>query len=188
MEALTKLKNFIKNLEDKEFYTYLFGFLGALAVVSGLLIYWHQRNVNYWYHQLNDLKKQRLETQKLLTEHQLFERDRLAVNEILSNDTGFKIVDYYNNLVSKLKLKPFQAKETLAEPTTEQLEDGAKERTLTVSFNNLTMQQVTEILAAIEDSPRVYAKKLIIDKVNKDKPKLNVTIEIATIELASQPT
>jgi hypothetical protein len=188
MEALDKLKNLIKNLEDKDFYPYLLGFLLALALLMGSLIYWHYKSSSYWHRQLNELKTQRQETKKLLSEHQAFEQNRLAVNEILSTNTGFKIVDYYNNLVNDLKLQQYKAKEQPAEPTTEQLEEGAKEITLTLKFNNITMQQVTEILAAIENNPRVYAKKVIIDKVNKDQPKLNVTIDIATIELASQPT
>lgn len=182
-----KIKNFITSLEEREFYLYSAAFVGILGICMALLIYWHYSSVTNWKNQLMTLKKQRLETKNLLQNYEQFKQDQAAVSDILATDTTFKILEYYNDLINTLKLRSFQAKEP-SEPITENLEEGAKEKTITTAFNNLTMKQVTDILAAIESNPRVYAKKLTMDKISKDRPKLNVTLDIATIESPSAET
>jgi hypothetical protein len=185
MSVLERLKNYIKNIEEKDMYIYLSAFFALFLTLMILLAWWHSRRISHWNTQLNTLKKQRLETKQLLTEHNQVELDRQKVNDILATDTSFKIRGFYDDLVNVLGLMPFKTKDP-AEPQTTELESGEKERTLTADFNNLNMKQVTDILSYIENNPRVYTKKISIDKVAREKPTLNVTIDIATIEPSSQ--
>lgn len=181
MVFIDKIKEFIEGLEEREFYIYLSAFFLAFVLFMSLLIYWHKSRMNYWQTQLSELKKQKTITRRLLDENATVELDRKKVNDILtSGSTSFKIFDFYVNMVNQLDLANYKTKEP-AEPQTIQLESGEKERTLAVDFHDLNMKQVTDILKYIEDNPRVYAKRLNIEK-SKDKPSVNISIEIATIE------
>lgn len=185
MTSLQKLKNFLRNLEEKELYIYLSGFFAIFLIFMLLLAFWHSRRISYWNGQLNNLKKQRIETKQLLADHNQVELDRQKVNDILLTDTNFKIRRFYDDLISQLQLMPFKTKDP-AEPVSTELEGGEKERVLTADFHDLTMKQVTDILSYIENNQRVYTKKITIDKVSKERPTLNITIDIATIEPSSQ--
>lgn len=185
MALFDRIKNTIKNLDERDFYTYAGIGFGILLFILALLLYWQRSSINAWTSKLKQLQKQRTETKRLLSDKLQFEQERKTLNDKLQAEPDFKIRGYYDELVSKLNLRPFIGKDP-SEPTTESLEGGAKERTLTAQFTNITTKQLTDILSAIENNPRVFAKRMVIDKIAKDTPKLNVTLDIATIEFSTE--
>lgn len=185
MTLFDNVKNTIRNLDEKEFYTYGGIAFGVIVVILGLLFYWQSSSIKNWNNKFKQLQKLRNETKQILSDKLLFEQERKTLNDKLQAEPDFKIRGYYDELINKLNLRPFVAKDP-SEPTSESLEGGAKERTLTAQWTNITTKQLTDILSAIENNPRVFAKRLIIDKIANDTPKLNVTLDIATIEFSKE--
>lgn len=185
MPILDSIKNTLHNLDEREFYIYSGIGFGLLLLLLGILIYFQQSSLNGWVSKFKQLQKQREEIRQLLGDKLQFEQERKALNDKLQAEPDFKIRGYYDELIKQLHLDSYVAKEP-SEPISESLEGGAKERTLTAQFTHVTTKQLTEILSAIENNPRVFAKRLIIDKIAQDRPTLNVTLDIATIEFSNE--
>lgn len=184
MNIINQAALFISNFEKKDLIKYFSIYIMSAILTTCLIIYLSYENSNKWHKKMHDLIILKNESKELIEQYNDVEKEKHLVNEILVQNSGFKIKEYYDQLISEMSLERFKSKDP-SEPVTEQLEGGAKERTLTAYFTNLTMEQVVNILAKIEENPLVYTKKINIEKITKEMPKLNVTIEISTIELSS---
>lgn len=185
MTLFNNIKTAIRNLDEREFYTYTGIAFGAIIMLLALLFYWQSSSIKNWNNKFKQLQKHRNETNQILSDKLIFEQERKALNDKLQAEPDFKIRGYYDELINTLNLRSYVARDPV-EPTSESLEGGAKERTLTAQLVNITTKQLTEILSAIENNPRVFAKRLIIDKIANELPKLNVTLDIATIEFSKE--
>ncbi len=115
----------------------------------------------YQIHQLNELRE---ETRVIKENAQQVQTQRDAVNEILSKDPDFKIASYFDELLNSLQLT---AKKGKTETTRADREDNYQETELTAQIVDVNMKQVAELLHAIEQTRRIYIKKVDILKSKK---------------------
>lgn len=177
---LQPIRLFVQSLEQKAFYQYAAGLLGVIALLSGLLVYRHYRTMSALRQSAKVLNHQRYQAQKLLTKRELVHRQQDAVDSLLEKDPAFKIREYFEKLIEQLNVKEFAREITAAESEIE-INPQYKELTVDVRFKGLTMKQVSELIAALEQKERIYLKELSIDK-SKDAAVVSVHMILATLQ------
>jgi uncharacterized membrane protein YhiD involved in acid resistance len=176
---ITTIKNFIQELDRKEFKRYMMIGFAIFCVLIGLLIFMQKRKISNLESKLRRINQQRDEVRSILQEHALINQQRAAVDAILAKDKNFKITQYFDNLVKELGLTRFMTKEPT--PDERDLNNGYDEIQLDATFKDMDMRQVTELLYKIEQNDRVYTKELALIKPPKSS-KLDVSITIATLQ------
>ncbi len=172
-------RNFLQELEKKQFYQYLGIFLGIFLLLLGALIFFQRRRIGALEQRLRRINQQREEARAILQEYRLINQQRATVDEILAKDKNFKIPQYFDLLVKELGLSNHMSKEpTVAESD---LNNGYEEVQLDSSFKEMNMKQVAELLYKIEKNDRVYPKELVLIKSPKASL-LDVTLVIATLQ------
>ena len=176
---IANIQNYIENLEQKKFYIYTGIGLGIIALGMLGIIFYHKHTIATIKRDIKRLQQQRVQARELLETHERIKVQQQAVNDLLEKDKSFRILDYFNNLVSALGLKASMEEPAL---TTNPLEASADyiEVTLTARFKNMTMQQLVELLAEVESNPRIYTKELEITQ--SSGAILNAALIIATLQ------
>ncbi len=181
MGALTKTREFISNLDLQTFYLYTLVALASIALFFGFMIYRTFSTITTIQERTETINEYRQEAQEIIARSQQVKKQRAKVNEILTQDRRFKITNYLNTLVTDLGLGTHLKEEPrLVE---QDLDQQYKEVRLSPIFEYINMRQLTKILKEIEESERVYVKKLNIVKAAGAPPSINATIHIATLQL-----
>lgn len=180
MQVVHYSKNFIRNLEEREFYRYLAIVLGVLVLVLGILIYTNYSTVSGLELKLKRINKQREDTREILQKHETVKQQQAEVDAILAKDPTFKIKEYFTATVAELNLGQQNTKQAeVSEP--QDLDNGYSEIKLNAGFTDLNMKQLCELLYKVEQNERIYTKELIITKALKT-PTIDVTLVIATLQ------
>lgn len=180
MEFLETLKQHILQLDEKTFFAYLGGFvLGMILIMSGLIYYYYSAIEDRTI-QLEALNEKRQSMRSLFERDALVKAQEAEVKKMLKEDAHFKIGDYFQKVVDKLKLKENENEKNQVD--TVQLEGKYRESTLTTRFQMLDMKQICDLLSEIENSKRVYTKSLDIVRSTTAPTKLDVTLAIGTLE------
>lgn len=176
---IVNLQNYLETMEQKKFYLYTGIGLGIIALGMLGMIFYHKRTMTTIRKEIKQLQQQRIQARELLETHERIKIQQQAVNDLLEKDKSFRILDYFNNLISALGLKASLEEPTL---TTNPLEGSNDyiEVTLTARLKNITLQQLVELLAEIENNPRIYTKELEIAQASGAI--LNATLVIATLQ------
>lgn len=177
--SMAGLRNFIQELDKKQFYQYISIFFAGFCILLGILVFFQRRSIAALDLKLKRVNQQREEARSILQEHVLINEQRAAVDAILAKDKNFKIPQYFDLLVKELGLTSHMSKvPTVVE---NDLNNGYEEVQLDSSFKDMNMKQVAELLYKIEKNDRVYTKELILIKQSK-APLLDVTLVIATLQ------
>ncbi len=180
MLGLERIINFIKTLDRSNCIRFIGAILGGIFLILTLAFYSYHRNIKFLRQKLLLVNKQREEVRELLGRNQKLLEQQTRVDEILTQNKGFKIKEYFISLVQSLGLAELVSKE----PDTaipQELFSGYAEIKLDVSFAAMTMQQLVDLLYKIEQNERVYTKDLKITK-NQKTPTIDVSLVIATLE------
>lgn len=183
MEAFKKFRDFINNLDEKEFYKYTFLFLGVFFLIIGLIFYVSYSRIAKYTALLQQLNKERLKTRKILSENRIVIQQESKVEEILARNKNFILRQAYNEILKNVDLTKHQSEE----PTTGQgiTISGKIERILISHLDGITMKQLTELLLKIAEEERIYPKELIIKKTPNAKT-VDVELTVATLEPLSE--
>lgn len=184
MEAFTRIQNFIKNLDEKELFSYFTLFGLALLSIVGTILYFNYSGITKYKNKIAAINDERRKTKRILTDFKLVNQQKQKVDAILSKDEHFYIAQEFNNLIKKLGL----TKNLSEEPSKSDGEiiSGKVERIITAHLDSISMKQLTELLAQIAEIERLYPKELIIKKVPNSK-KIDVDLVVATLETLSEP-
>lgn len=181
MVIFDKIRTFFDDLDSKSFYSYAIGYLVVCVLLCGLLVFYFYKNVHTLQRQLKRLNTSREDTVRTILESaQSIEQQRSAVEQILSQNPDFKIAGYFKDLLTKLNVKNKEVQEAESTTTTER-EDNYRETELNAKFEDMTMKELTELLQAIEQNPRISTKKLDITKAKKKPKTIEVQIAITTL-------
>lgn len=178
MIIISSIQNFFDSLDNKQFYTYVAGFFGALVlIIAGILVYYYY-TTSALEEQLQETNSMRKEVENLLSKMQQIERKRDDVKKMLSENANFKIAEYWVNLLSELKLTNKQVQNYKLEKA--EFEDTYQEDILSANFIDMTMKELTELLEALDKTPLISTKSLDIIASKKRRNTIEVTITIAT--------
>lgn len=170
----------LMQLDEKTFFAYIGGFLLGVILIACGLFYYYYSAIEERTEALHALNEKRHEMKKLFETDESVKKQETAVNKMLREDEHFKIGDYFQKVVDKVKLK--DAEKEKNQVNTEQLQGRYRESTLTTRFQMIDMKQLCELLGEIEQNKRVYTKSLDIVRSATAPNKLDVTLAIGTLE------
>ena len=178
MNFILSIKNYIDNLDAKEFKKYALSALAVVLLLLGLLIFNYYRSAGQLKAKISTINKKRKDVQNMLERYERVKKQQIEVNTILAKDKSFKIAQYFENLLTKVgNITKAQEPETVPKDVL----DGYTEWTLYANLTNLNTKKLSELLYAIEQEERIYTKDLEIEKAKK-ADSINVKITIATLE------
>jgi hypothetical protein len=179
-KILNNIFNFFENLNHKEIIKLIIIILSTIILISGFLIYRYYSNTNSLLKQINYNNVMRSETKELLTRNLAVKQQQEKVDEILTKDKTFKLMQYFDELAQELRLTHYVKNKQINISDIDSKQDY-NEVTLSVNINNINMKQLTDLLLKIENNERVFIKKLEITKSDK-LPVIDVNIMIATLQ------
>lgn len=177
MTFIAKIKEYLDNLESKEFKKYLLIALGIMLMLIGLLIIQYYRSVSTLKARISALNRKRKDVQNMLERYERVKMQQIEVNSVLAKEKDFKISQYFEKLLDKLGISKNKIQE---ETLPKDVLDGYTEWTLYANLTNLNTKKLSELLYAIEQEERIYTKDLEIEKASSQA--INVKITIATLE------
>lgn len=178
MNIFLPIKNFIINLNEKQFYKYFGIFLSILFVVLGILVYRHSSQITLLQKKIRRVNQQREEAQKILQQNLNVMQQQQSVNEILAQEPQFKIMQYFVQVINELNLKQFNTKEPGL--NSDNIDNNYAEDKLVAGFSGIDMKQLCDLLNRIEKNERIYTKEITITKSLKT-PTIDVILIIATL-------
>ncbi|MEX0849595.1 MAG: hypothetical protein WD055_05170 [Candidatus Dependentiae bacterium] len=180
MNIVNKIKDFLDNLDIKNFYKYSGIFIGVITLLSFFLIYRFYSNIDHYKRQIRNLNDVRQEVQELLEKASSVKQQKEQVNAMLEADPNFKIAGYFKEILAQLNLTNKQISSTVT--TQERGEQDYNESILSAKFGDMNMKNVSELLNLLEQNKRVYTKELEIQKSRKTPRAIEVQLTIATLQ------
>ena len=181
MVFVEKIRAFFDSTETKTFYQYMIGYGVGCLLLFGIIIYYFYSTTNLLQKKIKTVNKARTEeVLTILESAQSIEQQRATVEAILSQIPDFKIAGYFKDLLIKLNLKNKEIQEAESTSTTDR-EDNYRETELNAKFEDMSMKELTELLQAIEQNPRISTKRLEITKAKKKPKTIEVQITITTL-------
>ena len=181
MGILEKAREYVAGLEENELNRYIVIVIGIIVLLMMTLLFYHYRTVSNYrlrIKKINQLREEKV--QDILARAEYLEKQREEINTILAEDKNFKTIWYFDRVKQKLQLTNKEVREQLS-----QIErtDQYLESILNVTFDDIDMKQVTELLKELEENKRIFIKKLDIAKSKKIPQKLEVSMTIGTFLL-----
>lgn len=182
MMFLEQAKTFLDSIETERLYWYIGIFFILFITVNGAVIFFSYRSIRMLQKEIKTINEYRDEdVSVILRDSARVEQQRSAVDAVFSKDPDFKIGGYFDELVTTLKLGDKKVKNT-EEIAQVEREDNYRESELTVKFEDMTMQDITTLLQALEENVRISTKRLEIINTSAKKPKtVELQITIATL-------
>ncbi len=176
MIFLDSLRNFIRNLNQKEMIRYAGLYLGICFICfAGIIIRFYMINQE-WSQKLKQLNKARGQIQQVFTKFNAVQQQKNKVDEALKQNKNFNIQQYFQNLITQQHL----TSQITSKFAYEKLPNGYTQESLTVNCVQVTTQQLCELIVAIENQPLMYIISVDITHVPQAK-KINVSLIVATL-------
>lgn len=179
MKIIERVRDFINNLDEKNFYKYLGISLGVVVMLCAFMIYRYYSNVDSLLLRINNINEQRERAQLILKQAQRVNKQRADVDAMIAKDEGFKIGGYFNEVLMKLRLTD---KRVLEETAVIQHEGKYQESVLKAKLTDMNMKELCELLNELDQNKRIYTKELEIISVKKARPSLDINLTIAALE------
>lgn len=186
MVIFTKFKNFIQDLDEKQFYTYLAAYIGSIVLLMSLLMFMHYRKVYTLKKKISRINNNRRAAQDILSTYERVKQQKAYVAAMLEKDKNFKIVGYIDSVLANLNLTSNRSSYTQNAEAKESLPEYTEIR-LVIHLVDLNMRQLVELLHEIEKNERIYTKELEIMR-STTKPAIDVTLTVATLQERTQGT
>jgi hypothetical protein len=184
MDFLDTLKAKISELDEKQFYTYVLSFLGALVLIILLLMLYYFRASKSLNKQIQDINIIRTtQVKDILTRADRLKLQKEKLDAILAADPDFKLTEYLERVIAQVGLS--ERKDVVQAPTIEDVNEHYSESSVEITLNDINMKQLVDLLVALEDNRRVFIKKLEITKSKTTANSLEVHMSIATLLLKS---
>ncbi len=178
MGILERIRNYIVGLDEKQLYRYIVVFFGILLFLAGALVFYRYRKVSSLQEQIRGVNKIRREVQGILSKADYVQKQLQEIDTLLAEDKNFKISEYFENTIKKLKLT--DKFKSMAPPRREPQDEYIKS-ILEVNFDGMDMKQLAELLKEFEENRRIFVEKLEILRSKKARSKLEVNMTIGTL-------
>ena len=178
MEIIKKIDDFLRSLERKDFYIYVSATLGVLCVFLALFFWQYYSSGSYYYGEIESINEKRSDVIKRLFEREKkIKLEQKEVDKLLAKDPNFKIKQYIEQLLQDLRLQGKKG----ASSTSSIEQENYRENSLQISFAGMNMKELCELLKKIEETKRVFIKRVDIQKSKKIANTIDVSLEIATL-------
>jgi len=179
MILLEQIKTFISTIETKTFYHYILGYIIACTILFGVTIFYYYRSTNTLYRHIRNINNSREQVLVILEDAARVKQQQAVVEDILSKDIDFKIGGYFIGLLEELNIKNNEIK--TGEVTVTDLDNKYRKTELSPQFENMTMQELTMLLQALEKKQRIVTERLEITKSKKKPKTIEVSLTISTL-------
>jgi hypothetical protein len=179
MEFIDKIYTYISELDEKRFYQYIIGFLGAIVILMLLIMFQYYRSVSSLKAEIANINDSREQARIILDKGQIVKKEQREIDAIIAKNENFKIAGYFEDLLAKLGLSNKKASLEVASPGKE---GKYRESILIAKFSGMSMKELTELLQELELNRRVFTKELEITASQKLANSIDVTLTIATLE------
>ena len=185
MAWLDSLKTFLNNLDEKQFYLALGGFIGTvlLSIIMGIILFYS--DVASSKKQSIQLDEQREEIKALLQKNYRVEQQRTKINKLLTENENFKIGQFFEELLIRLQLT--NNKES-TRPLPAEKDNEYRESGLEARMVSITMQQLCALLNEMNTHKLVYTKEIDITQSKRVPRTIDVTLTIATLQRIPEPS
>lgn len=181
MEFLNKISTFIQDLEEREFYKYLWIFLGILMLTISFMIFRYYRNTSYYVDVIEEINIQRSDqVRDVLKRFEIIKIQRQEIDELLKKEEDFKISGYFEDLLKSLNISAKEKKAT-QNVTTKEISEKYRKSELATQLVGINMKQLCELLEELEGKKRINIKNLEIKKSNKTLRAIDVDLTISTL-------
>lgn len=175
------LKGYLETIEStdsKKIIQIIVGIIIGMTVLT-LFYGWRYvavtRNLTRTLRVLNDQREEaRILRERMLQVH----NQRTAVDQMLAQEPDFKIGGYVALLLQKLRLID---KKKFEETLQADVQENYRETEILLKLTEMNMQNLVELLHAIEQKQRIYIKRLEVERSKKQPSFLDVQIAIATL-------
>jgi len=181
MEFLNKIRDWVQDLEEKDFFKYLGIMLVVLVVIISFLMYRYYRKIGSLQERIIDTNEIREEKVKeILTKHEIVKKRKAKVDAIIAKKEDFNILEVFEASLKKLNIEW-----TKREETSKDLPELEKyiESELNASIEGIKMDKLCRLLQEFEKNERIYTKELHIKKSDPKKTPeaIDVSLTIATL-------
>lgn len=183
MVNLDYIKDYIQNLNYKNFMVILYGYIIFFILLLMFLLYRHYNAITDLMQKTKVLNNARKDIQLILTQYDTIKSKTNEVDALLAKDKNFYIQKYYQDTIASLSIK----NQSSSNLVSQNWPNGYIEESLQINLSLITMQQLCEFLQALQTNARIFVKNLDIVKANVDK-KINVNMAIATIKQVAEKT
>jgi len=181
MILLEQIKAFISTIETKTFYHYILGYIVACAILFGVTIFYYYRSTNTLYRHIRNINNSREQVLVILEDAARVKQQQTAVEDILSKDIDFKIGGYLIGLLAPENLNLKNKVVKIGEVTPTDLDNKYRKTELSTQFEDMTMQELTMLLEALEKKQRIVTERLEITKSKKKPKTIEVSLTISTL-------
>ncbi|NRB22067.1 hypothetical protein HRU45_05020 [Candidatus Dependentiae bacterium] len=171
-----KIVGFVDNLDNKMFYRYAGAFFAVILAATLFILYLYQSSVATSQKQMKKVNRLHIEIREILDKNEQVKKRRKEVDAILKQDPYFKIKNFFNETLKKLGLSSdtLTASESVNPSNKDYLDIVASAK-----LTDLSMQELAELLQAIEQNKRVHIRSL---EISQKKPgTIDVNLTIATL-------
>lgn len=165
-------------IDRKKFIRYSAIFIGIQVALVGFICWRYYSKTSQLKRSINNVNELRQEVRIIRERALQVQNQRAAVDAMLAEEPDFKIAEYFNDLLNQLRLDNKKASEETAQIDRE---DEYRESELTASLTDISMQELTLLLAEIEKKQRIYIKKLEVEKSKRRPGTIDVLFTIATL-------
>lgn len=178
LHVIKKYLEYIETLDTQKIIQIVIGICLSIGIMWGVYTWRYIAITKKLQKSLNVLNQQREEARILREKMLQVQNQRQSVDRMLEQEKDFKIAGYMTDLLTKLKLSE---KKRMAETSQTDVQETYKETEMTLSLIDMNMQQLVELLYAIEQKERLYIKRLEIERSKKQPSSIEVQINIATL-------
>jgi len=184
MEFLRKIRDFIHDLEEKDFYKYLGITIGVLVLIFSFVVYRYYSKVGEYSERIEDTNDIRREKVRAVLERlDTIKKQKEEVDAILKKEEDFKILDYYTQLLKELNLSGYDKSTEVGQ---KDLSAQYRESELSAKLGGMNTKQLCELLRKLEQKKRIKIRNLEIRKSKKRSKAIDVDITISTLLLKAE--
>ena len=182
---ITFFKNmldFFAHLDKKQMQRLLMATIGGAVLLLALVFYLQFRQVNNFKREMTTVNNARMRIKEILERNELRKKQQKRGEEILSKDKNFKLKEYVNDTVEKLKL---QGHAKIGQVTINDVEHlrttGYDEVKMITDITSINTRELVEFIKELELNERIDIKKIDILK-EKDSDAINAQLIISTLQ------
>lgn len=179
MKLLDTLNIFFSRLDKKRFYTYIIIYSVICALAIAIMIYYYYSSTRELQKKIRGLNDSREEVLEILEKAVLIKQQQTIVEEMLAKDPNFKIQGTFERILANRNL--LNKRPNPGEVSVTDLEDNYRRNELSVKLDDMTMQELTQLLEDIEKNPRIATEKLDISRSKNNPKTIEVSLTISTL-------
>ena len=176
MIVFDSVRDFVRNLNRKEMIRWGAVYVAVCVSIMVIILVRHVFVSGEIYQKTVQLNKARANVQQIFTKFAMVQQQKNKVDAALKQDKSFNIQKFFQELVSQQGL----TSQVTWRFARQKLPNGYIEESLPVTCNQITTQQLCELILAIEKQTLMYISFVDITHTAHAK-KINVSMTIATL-------